>query len=171
MAWTYLWVIEFCTGWYGDDVATKEVIRSKLMGAYSPEFLMMIFLGSVLPFTLAFEKLRRHLPTMFVVSLLLNVGMWLERWMIVTPTLSYSYQSIARSVLWPSIVQWAIVFGSFGWFGLLFLVFVKVFPSVSMYEVKEMVYHRRRAAIVEEQAAAFHRRTTDPQPATDTPGD
>jgi hypothetical protein len=170
MAWSYLWLIEFATGWYGDDVPTKEVIMDKLTGTYSPEFLMMVFLGSVLPFTLAFEKVRRHLPTLFVISLLFNVGMWLERWMIVTPTLSYAYQPVAWSVLWPSIVQWAIVFGSFGWFGLLFLVFVKVFPSVSMYEVKEMVYHRRRAAIVEEQAVAYHRRTTDPQPATDSPG-
>jgi len=169
MAWTYLWVIEFATGFYGDDLATKEVLWDKLTGTYAPEFLMMVFLGSVLPFTLAFEKLRRHLPTMFVVSLLLNVGMWLERWMIVSPTLSYSYQPVAWSVLWPSIVQWAIVFGSFGWFGLLFLVFVKVFPSVSMYEVKEMVYHRRRA-IEDDKAVAFHRRGTDPQPATETPG-
>jgi molybdopterin-containing oxidoreductase family membrane subunit len=42
-------------------------------------------------------------------------------------------------------VQWGIVFGSFGWFTLLFMVFCKVFPSVSMYEVKEMVYHRSLA--------------------------
>ena len=56
---------------------------------------------------------------MFVVSLLLNLGMWLERWMIVTPTLATSYYPFAFDVMWPSMVQWAIVFGSFGWFGLL----------------------------------------------------
>jgi molybdopterin-containing oxidoreductase family membrane subunit len=83
---------------------------------------------------------------MFVVSIILNLGMWLERWMIIQPTLANSFHPIAFKVMYPSIVQWAIVFGSFGWFGLLFLVFVKVFPSVSMYEVKEMVYHRRELA-------------------------
>jgi len=169
MAWTYLLLSEFITVWYGDDIPAKEVLMDKLTGTYSPYFLTMIFFGSVLPFTLAFEKLRRHIPTMFVVSLLLNVGMWLERWMIVSPTLSLAYQPVAWSVLWPSIVQWAIVFGSFGWFGLLFLVFVKIFPSVSMYEVKEMIYHRRRAN-VEDQAVAYHRRTSDPQPAAELPG-
>jgi Ni/Fe-hydrogenase subunit HybB-like protein len=169
MAWTYLLFIEFATVWYGDDLPAKEVLLDKFTGNYAPYFITMVFFGSVLPFTLAFEKLRRHIPTMFVVSLLLNVGMWLERWMIVSPTLSISYQPIAWSVLWPSIVQWGIVFGSFGWFGLLFLVFVKVFPSVSMYEVKEMIYHRRRSIVVD-QAVAFHRRGSDPQPATDTPG-
>ena len=169
MAWTYLLFAEFVTAWYGDDIPSKEVLIDKFTGHYAPYFITMVFLGSVMPFTLAFEKLRRHIPTMFVVSLLLNVGMWLERWMIVSPTLSFSYQPVAWSVLWPSIVQWAIVFGSFGWFGLLFLVFVKIFPSVSMYEVKEMVYHRRRA-IEGDQAVAMHRRSSDPQPATEMPG-
>lgn len=167
MAWTYLNCIEFATTWYGHNAVDKELLLDKFTGAYSPYFWAMLFFGSVLPFALAFEKLRRHLPTMFVVSLLLNVGMWLERWMIVSPTLSMSYQPFAWSVMWPSIVQWAIVFGSFGWFGMLFLVFVKVFPSVSMYEVKEMVYHRRRA-INEDMAHQHHRRASDPQPATST---
>ena len=143
MAWTYLNLIEFATTWYSHDIPAKEVLLEKFYGPYAPAFWMMMFCGSVVPFTLAFRKLRRHIPTMFVVSLLLNLGMWLERWMIVAPTLANSYHPIAFDTMWPSMVQWAIVFGSFGWFGLLFLVFVKVFPSVSMYEVKEMVYHRR----------------------------
>ncbi|HHM04824.1 MAG TPA: polysulfide reductase [Gammaproteobacteria bacterium] len=168
MVWTYLNLIEFASVWYGHDVPSKEVLWDKFTGPYAPFFWGMMFFGSVLPFTLAFEKLRRHLPTMFVVSLLLNVGMWLERWMIVTPTLSMAYQPFAWNVMWPSMVQWAIVFGSFGWFGLLFLVFVKIFTSVSMYEVKEMIYMRRREN-VEPLAVSLHRRSTDPQPATDTP--
>jgi molybdopterin-containing oxidoreductase family membrane subunit len=104
-----------------------------------------MFFGSVLPFALAFRSLRRHIPTMMVVSILLNVGMWLERWMIVSPTLAESFYPWSWAVMWPTLTSWAIVLGSFGWFGLLFLVFVKIFPSVSMYEVKEMVYHRKLA--------------------------
>jgi Ni/Fe-hydrogenase subunit HybB-like protein len=145
MVWTYLNLIEYASVWYGPDSTDKEVLLDKFTGHFVPYFWAMLFFGSVLPFTLAFEKLRRHLPTMFAVSIFLNVGMWLERWMIVTPTLSQAYEPFAWHWYWPSIVQWAIVFGSFGWFGLLFLIFVKIFPSVSMYEVKEMVYHRRRA--------------------------
>lgn len=143
MAWTYLNLVEFASVWYGHDIPNKEVLLAKFSGPYAPYFWMMMFCGSVVPFALAIKKLRRHIPTMFVVSLILNLGMWLERWMIVTPTLANSYHPIAFDTMWPSMIQWAIVFGSFGWFGLLFLVFVKIFPSVSMYEVKEMVYHRR----------------------------
>jgi molybdopterin-containing oxidoreductase family membrane subunit len=92
--------------------------------------------------------------------------------MIVSPTLSLGYHPFAFDVMWPTVVSWAIVFGSFGWFGLLFLVFVKIFPSVSMYEVKEMVYHRRRHTVRADQAEAFHRRAGDiqPRPAAETPG-
>jgi len=46
-------------------------------------------------------------------------------------------------IMWGSFVEWGIIFGSFGWFGMLFLIFVKIVPSISMYEVKELVYHHR----------------------------
>ena len=169
MVWTYLNLIEFSSVWYGHDIFAKEVLLDKFTGAYAWIFWSMIFLGSVLPFTLAFEKLRRNIPIMFVVSLLLNVGMYFERWMIVAPTLAKSYHPIAFDVMWGSWVEWSIVAGSFGWFGLLFLVFVKVFPSVSMYEVKEMVFHRRQLAN-KDVTEVMHSREGDAKTVSGRPG-
>lgn len=169
MVWTYLNIIEFSSVWYGHDDVAKELLLSKFNGPYAPFFWLMLFCGSVAPFALAFEKLRRHIPTMFVVSLVLNLGMWLERWMIVTPTLALSYHPFTHDVMFPSWVQWFIVAGSFGWFGLLFLVFVKVFPSVSMYEVKEMIFHRRHLAN-KNIADVMHRRESDKPPVAGSPG-
>ena len=169
MVWTYLNIIEFSSVWYGHDAVAKELLLSKFYGPYAPYFWAMIFFGSVLPFTLCFRSLRRNLKAMMVISIGLNIGMWLERWMIVTPTLSLSYHPFSFDVMWPSWVQWFIVFGSFGWFGLLFLVFVKVFPSVSMYEVKEMILHRRHLAN-KGIAEVMHRRSSDKQPDSGTPG-
>ncbi len=163
MVWTYLNLIEFSSVWYGHDAVAKELLIAKFTGPYSPYFWAMLFCGSVVPFALAVEKWRRHIPTMFVVSIILNIGMWLERWMIVGPTLSMSYAPFSFDVSWPSWVQWFIVAGSFGWFGLLFLVFVKVIPSVSMYEVKEMVFHRRHLAH-KDIASVMHRRAGDAKP-------
>jgi len=77
-----------------------------------------------------------------------------------------SQQPHQWDVMWGSIVEWGIVFGSFGWFGMLFLIFVKVFPSVSMYEVKEMVFHRQRSTGEEDLA----RMTDHAKPVTDTSG-
>ena len=95
------------------------------------------------------------MPTMFVVSILLNLGMYVERWMIVAPTLTLAHNPHQWDVLWGSVIQWAIVFGSFGWFGLLFLIFVKLFPCVSMYEVKELCFHLKHE-IHEEEMAKKH---------------
>ncbi len=162
MVWTYLNLVEFASVWYGHNAYDKEVLIAKATGAYAWVFWTMIFCGSVVPFALAIEKFRRHMPTMFVVSLLLNLGMFFERWMIVAPTLSLAQQPHQWFVMWGSIVEWAIVFGSFGWFGLLFLIFVKVFPSVSMYEVKEMVFHRKRHAEKEAVATVPGRGETSP---------
>ncbi|MCC6208032.1 MAG: polysulfide reductase NrfD [Gammaproteobacteria bacterium] len=163
MVWTYLNLVEFSSVWYGHDMVAKELLIDKFTGTYSPYFWAMLFLGSVVPFTMAFEKIRRSISAMFVISILLNIGMWLDRWMIVGPTLSASYEPFAFSVSWPSWVQWFIVIGSFGWFGLLFLVFVKVIPSVSMYEVKEMIFHRRHIAH-KDIASVMHRRAGDAKP-------
>lgn len=163
MVWTYLNLIEFSSIWYGHDMIAKELLIDKFTGTYAPYFWAMLFFGSVVPFTMAFEKIRRSISAMFVISILLNIGMWLERWMIVGPTLSASYEPFAFDVMWPSWVQWFIVIGSFGWFGLLFLIFVKVIPSVSMYEVKEMIFHRRHIAH-KDIASVMHRRASDPKP-------
>jgi molybdopterin-containing oxidoreductase family membrane subunit len=159
MVWTYLNLVEFASVWYGHDVPAKEVLIAKFNGPYSPFFLGMLFCGSILPFTLAFEKIRRSPWLLLPISILLNVGMWLERYMIVAPTLSLSYHPWTWDVMWPGWVEWGIVFGSFGWFGLLFLIFVKVFPSVSMYEVKEMVYHRRRVVFEDAELRAHEVKT------------
>jgi Polysulphide reductase, NrfD len=146
MVWTYLNLIEYAAVWYGHDQASKDVLIQKAIGPYAPFWWTMNFCGTIVPLILFFKRFQTHIPVLFAVSLLLNLGMWLERWMIVAPTFSNGYYPWTWDRdQWPSLVQWGIVFGSFGWFTLLFMVFCKVFPSVSMYEVKEMVYHRSQA--------------------------
>lgn len=146
MVWTYLNLIEFASVWYGHDSYSKDLLIQKATGPYAPFWWTMIVCGSIVPFALAIKKFRSSLTIMFIVSLLLNLGMWLERWMIVAPTYSHGYYPWTWDHFqWPSFVQWGMVFGSFGWFGMLFMIFTKLVPSVSMYEVKEMVYHRTLA--------------------------
>lgn len=153
MVWTYLNLIEFASTWYGHNMYDKELLIDKATGPYAVVFWTMLFCGSVAPFALAFQKLRRHMPTMFVVSLVLQLGMFVERWMIVAPTLAMSHQPHQWDVLWGTVVEWAIVFGSFGWFSLLFLVFCKFFPAMSMYEVKELQLHLKHEIEEEKREA------------------
>jgi Ni/Fe-hydrogenase subunit HybB-like protein len=155
MVWTYLNLIEYASVWYGTDPYQKQALIFRATGTYAGFWWAMNILGSVVPFALAFKALRVNIPTMLVVSILLNAGMWIERFMIVTPTFAHGYYPWTwTDSWWPNWVQIGIVLGSFGWFNMLFMLFCKIFPSVSMYEVKEMVYHRRQA-----------RQETVPQPA------
>lgn len=140
MVWTYLNCIEFATVWYAPEVADKDVLIQKATGVYSAYWWTMIFCGSVVPFALIVKRWQTSIPVMFALSLLLNLGMWLERWMIVTPTLSHDYYPwMWDHDQWPSLIQWGISGGAFGFFGLMLLIFFKLVPSVSIYEVSPMV--------------------------------
>ena len=152
MVWTYLNCVEFASVWYSPDQAPKAVLIQKATGQYAAFWWAMIFCGSVVPFALTVRRWQVSIPVMFAVSLLLNFGMWLERWMIVSPTLAHDYYPWTWSQnQWPGMYQWGIVAGSFGFFCLMLLIFFKLVPSVSMHEVIPMVLPERNAAARDEQ--------------------
>jgi len=145
MVWNYLNLIEYSTVWYGANEIAKQQLLDKMTGTYAPVFWGMVFCSTVMPFTLLIKFVRTHLPTLMVVSLILNFGMWLERVQIITPTFGHSqYPWTWTSGWWPSWVQFGIVAGSFGWFTMLFMLYCKIFPTISMYEVKEMVHDQSK---------------------------
>ncbi len=144
MAWNYLNFVEYASIFYSNDMFEKEVAIQKLTGPYAWVVWGMFLCGTVAPFALAFRKVRRNMWAMFVLSLILQLAMWLERFQIVSPPLASNHEPWTWNVVWPGLVQLTITAASFAWFTLLFLVFCKVFPSVSMYEVKELVFHQRK---------------------------
>ena len=174
MVWTYLNLIEFSATWYGHNMYDKELLIDKATGPYAFVFWTMIFCGMVAPFGLAFQSWRRSMPIMFVMSIVLQIGMFVERWMIVAPTLAMSHQPHQWDVLWGTVIEWGIVFGSFGWFSLLFLLFCKFFPAMSMYEVKELTFHLKHEIEAEKHEAEARAKqqsgSTSSQPVGGTPG-
>ena len=75
---------------------------------------------------------------LFIVSVVINIGMWLERFVIIIGPLSHEYIPYDWGRYWPSWVEWGILLGSFSFFFFLFLLFVKFLPSLSITEMKEM---------------------------------
>jgi len=144
MAWNYLNFIEYASIWYSDDHYEKATALQKLTGPYAWVVWGMFLCGTVAPFALAFRKVRRSMSAMLVLSLVFQLAMWLERVQIVSPPLHANHEPWTWNVVWPGTVQLAITAASFGWFTMLFLIFCKVFPSISMYEVKELVFHVRK---------------------------
>jgi len=146
MVWNFLNLGEYASIWYSNDMFEKEVLIQKFIGPYAPVVWGMLLCAMVAPFAMAFEKFRHSMWAMFWLSLVLQLGMWLERFQIVSPPLASNHEPWTWAVVWPGTVQLTLTAASFGWFTMLFLIFCKIFPSVSMYEVKEMVFHRRHAS-------------------------
>lgn len=97
----------------------------------------MMSCNVLLPLSLFFKKLRRNIKYLFVLSLFVNVGMWLERFNIIVTSLAREYNPYSWGTYTPSVVELGITIGSFGMFFTFFLLFSKALPVLSISEIKE----------------------------------
>jgi Ni/Fe-hydrogenase subunit HybB-like protein len=93
------------------------------------------------PMLLAFRRVRASIPALLTICLLVNVGMWLERFNIVVTSLGHDRLPFTWRIYTPSWVEWGMTFGSFGWFFFWFLISLKLLPIVSIAEMKEELAH------------------------------
>ena len=137
LVWTYINVLEVFTGWYSGDSPEIEALRYKIFGFYAPLYWEMILFCGVAPLLLISKRFRTSFVPMLILSIAINIGMYTERFLIVGTSQSRQYLPDSWGVYIPSLVEISILIGSIAVFCTLFLIFVKIFPSVSIYEVKE----------------------------------
>ena len=137
LLWTYINAIELFTGWYSGTSEEYEQLSFKLFGFYAPLYWEMILFCAVAPLLMISKRFRTSFVPMLILSIAINIGMYTERFLIVATSLPRQYLPDAWGFYAPSLVELSIMVGSFAVFTTLFLIFVKIFPSVSMYEVKE----------------------------------
>ena len=116
------------------------------MRAFGPYWIstwIMIVCNAVLPQLLWFKRLRTNVAFLFVLATLINVGMWFERYVIIIGSLSREFVPAAWGLYIPSIAELSILAGSFAWFSMWFLLFLKVFPVIAVSEIKELAIHDR----------------------------
>lgn len=137
LIWTYINVLEVFTGWYSGTSTEIEALKFKLFGPYAVLYWEMIAFCAVAPLLLISGRFRSSFFPMLLLSIAINIGMYTERFLIVSTSLSRQYLPDAWGPYVPSLVELSIIVGSLALFTTLFLIFVKIFPSVSIYEVKE----------------------------------
>ena len=137
LLWTYINAIELFTGWYSGTSDEYEQLSFKLFGFYAPLYWEMILFCAVAPLLMISKRFRTSFVPMLILSIAINIGMYTEQTLIVATSLPRQYLPDAWGFYAPSLVELSIMVGSFAVFTTLFLIFVKIFPSVSMYEVKE----------------------------------
>jgi Ni/Fe-hydrogenase subunit HybB-like protein len=137
LLWFYFTLAENLTTFYGADPAHLAVFYAKVTGPYAPLFWSMVVFCFVIPLTLLGNYRTRTVTGTVIASLSVNVGMWLERYTIVVPTLVNPRLPYPRGLYVPTWVEWSIMAGCFAAFILAYVLFTKLFPIVSIWEVRE----------------------------------
>jgi molybdopterin-containing oxidoreductase family membrane subunit len=135
----YAYAMEFFIAWYSGNPFEMFVFINRALGPYSWAYWTMVSCNVVVPQLFWFRNVRRSLPAMFAIGILVNVGMWFERFVIVVTSLSRDFLPSSWGHYVPSLYDVGILIGSFGLFFTLILIFVRVLPVVSMSEVKAVV--------------------------------
>jgi molybdopterin-containing oxidoreductase family membrane subunit len=138
LLWFYFTFAEFLTTYYGAEPTHMAVFLSKTEGRFSPYFWTMVATCFVIPFSLlARARTRGTVWGCVTASVSVEVGMWLERFLIVVPSLSNPRLPLSASSYAPSWVEWSLFAAFVSIFILLYAVFTKLFPIVSIWEVRE----------------------------------
>jgi len=135
---TYSYIVEYVLAFYSGHEFEIAHFLYRTFGDYKYLYWLMLLCNSVLPLTIFVKKLRRNLAYLFILSLFVNVGMWLERFVIIVSSLAKDYDPYAWGTYTPTLIEAGITLGSFGMFFTFFLLFAKYLPVLSITEIKEI---------------------------------
>jgi len=135
----YAYAIEFFIAWYGGNPYERFAFINRAMGPYAWAYWTMAICNVVVPQLFWFKQLRTNLWVMMAVCILVNVGMWFERFVITVISLSRDFLPSSWGYFKPTAVDVLTFAGSFGLFFTLFLLFCRYLPMVAMAEVKTVL--------------------------------
>jgi Ni/Fe-hydrogenase subunit HybB-like protein len=134
---SYAYATEAFMAWYSANPFERTTFQMRYWGPYGPLFWTMVMCNCVIPLLLFSPRIRRNLTALFIISLFINIGMWLERFVIIAGSLATNFMPSQWGFYKPTWVEITITTASFAWFLMWFTLFSKFLPIVSMTEVKE----------------------------------
>ncbi len=135
----YGYMMELFMGWYSGSQYEEYLILNRMTGPYALLYWALIFCNGLIPQLLWFRSVRRNLAVLFIISLIVNVGMWLERFVIIVTSLHRDFLPSSWGMYYPTIFDWSMFIGTIGFFLLLLLLFIRVLPVISIFEMRELV--------------------------------
>jgi molybdopterin-containing oxidoreductase family membrane subunit len=133
----YAYGIEFFIAWYSRNIVEMETFQWRATGDYAFGFWIMVTCNVMVPVLFFFKRIRTSIPWLFGISIVVNIGMWFERFVIIIGSVAHDFLPHAWGLYAPTWVEFGIMVGSFSLFFFLFMLFCKHLPSVSMTEMKE----------------------------------
>ncbi len=135
----YGYLMETFFAWYSGSPYEGYMILNRKFGPYGIFYWMLILCNVAIPQVLWISRVRSNVLILFVVSLVINVGMWLERFIIVVTSLHRDFLPSSWGMYYPTFWDWATYFGTIGLFLFLMLIFIRVLPLISIFEVKTLL--------------------------------
>jgi Ni/Fe-hydrogenase subunit HybB-like protein len=136
----YGYLIEAFLAFYSGDKNEIYMMTNRFHGPYAPLYWMLISCNIIIPQLLWSKKVRRNVALLFILSLVVNTGMWLERFVIVVISLSRDFIPSSWGMYYPTRWDWATYIGTFGLFFTLFFLFIRFLPMISIVEVRSLVH-------------------------------
>ncbi len=138
---SYGYLSEQFTSWYGGEQADHYQYLNRLIGfnQYAYVVWAVFFCNTIAPQILWFKKLRRHQGVLLIVSFIVLVGMWLERYMIITTSLHRDFLPSSWGMFYPTLWDWLTYVGTMGLFICTFLLFVRFMPMISIAEMRGLL--------------------------------
>lgn len=136
----YAYIMEFFIAWYSGNPVEQFVFINRVFGPYSWAYWIMFSCNVIFPQLFWIKRIRRSIPIMFVLGVLVNVGMWFERFVIVVTSLTRDFLPSSWAHYAPTLIDLGILMGSFGLFFTLLLLFIRTLPVISISEVKAVIH-------------------------------
>ncbi len=134
----YGYCMEAFFGWYSANQFEQYMILNRMTGPYAFQYWLLIFCNGVVPQLLWFRRVRRAILPLFAICMAVNVGMWLERFIIVVTSLHRDFLPGSWGMYYPTFWDWATFIGTMGLFLTLFYLFIRVLPIIAIFEVRTL---------------------------------
>ncbi len=135
----YGYVMEAFMAWYSGNQYEQYMILNRMTGPYAFWYWLLIFCNAVAPQALWLEKVQNSVAGLFIIAIIVSIGMWLERFIIVVTSLHRDFMPSSWGMYYPTVWDWATYAGTIGLFFMLILLFVRVMPSISIFEMRTLV--------------------------------
>jgi Ni/Fe-hydrogenase subunit HybB-like protein len=135
----YGYMMEAFMAWYSGNRYEEYMILNRLQGPYAPYYWALLLCNVLAPQLFWFKRCRTSIPVLFGVSIIVSIGMWLERFIIIVTSLHRDFLPSSWAMYSPTRWDFAMFFGTIGLFFTLLLLFIRLLPIISIFEMKTLV--------------------------------
>jgi Ni/Fe-hydrogenase subunit HybB-like protein len=135
----YAYILEAFSAWYSGNVFEQSIFWNRMTGPYAAQYWTLVACNVVAPNLLWFKRMRSSPVLLFLSSMVVLVGMWLERFVIIVSSLAQDFVPSSWSVFQATRWDWATYLGTIGLFLFLFFIFIRLLPMISIFEVRALL--------------------------------